>query len=164
MLTYWLFKVLEFEMANPGQDGNVDNDPTANPDHRMAHVVEQRHAEVEEIRTIEQEGGFRALNDVNHEGSVLGHEGVIGMAVDGVRDGDEIRVQRVRDGEPDLEANWPATQGVDAAQSEKTIPSSPKVNKKPSWQGTFASRKSSTAPLNPKHSRNFTTGASGGSH
>jgi hypothetical protein len=28
------------------------------------------------------------------------------MAVGGVRAGDEVHVQRVRDGEPDLEAAW----------------------------------------------------------
>jgi hypothetical protein len=36
--------------------------------------------------------------------SVLGNQGVIGMTVEGVRAGDEIRVQRVRPGDEDLEA------------------------------------------------------------
>ncbi|KAG0645401.1 Aquaporin-1 [Hyphodiscus hymeniophilus] len=119
VLAFWMFKALEYEFANPGQDADVENDPTRNPNHQMAHIVEKRHAEVAQIRAIEQEGGFRALNNVGQQGSVLGQQGAIGMAVAGVRDGDEIRVKRIRKGEPDLEANWPATQGVDAAQSEK---------------------------------------------
>lgn len=150
-------------MANPGQDGDVDNNPTANPDHPMAHIVERRQAEVEEIRAIEHQGGFRALNEMDTQKSVLGKKGVVGMALDGVREGDETHVQRIRpDGEPDLEANWPATSGVNGAQNEKTPPS-PKHSKKSSWVGTFAS-KSSTAPLNPKHSRNISAAQSEGSH
>jgi hypothetical protein len=100
-------------MANPGQDGDADNNPTTNPNHPMAQILEQRKAEVEEIWAIERKGGFKTLSDTHIQGNVLGNEGVIGMAVDGVREGDEIRVQRVRpEGEPDLEANWPATQGI----------------------------------------------------
>jgi aquaporin related protein len=157
VVTYWLFKALEYEMANPGQDGDTENDPTQNPDHKMAHIVQERKAEIEEIRAIEKEGGFSALNDVSAEGSVLGHEGVIGMAVEGVRDGDEVHVQRIRDGGQDLEANWPATQGVDAAHLERTHSDSTKISQKTPPAGTFGSRarafsssKGSTAQLNPK--------------
>ena len=108
---YWVFKALEYEMVNPGQDGDAENDPTQNPDHEIAQTVEERQAEVAEIRAIEEEGGFAALTDVSAEGSVLGQEGVIGMAVGGVRDGDEVHVQRVRNGEPDLEAAWQPPKG-----------------------------------------------------
>jgi len=93
-------------MANPGQDGDVENDPTQNPDHEIARVVEQRQAEVEEIQAIEEEGGFDALSDSSAEPSVLDSEGVVGMAIGGVRDGNEAQVQRKREGEQDLEAQW----------------------------------------------------------
>jgi aquaporin related protein len=93
-------------MANPGQDGDIENDPTQNPEHEIAQVVEQRQAEVEEIQAIEEEGGFVALTDISAEPSVLDAEGVVGMAVGGVRDGDEVQVQRKREGEQDLEAQW----------------------------------------------------------
>jgi aquaporin related protein len=89
-------------MANPGQDGDIENDPTQNPDHEIAQVVEQRQAEVKEIQAIEEEGGFDALTDISAEPSVLDSEGV----VEGVRDGDEIQIQRNREGEEDLEAQW----------------------------------------------------------
>lgn len=77
---YWLFKVLEYEMANPGQDGDEENDPTKNPDHEIAQIVEERQIEVQEIQAIEEEGGFDALTEGNSAApSVLGHEGVVGM-------------------------------------------------------------------------------------
>jgi hypothetical protein len=85
-------------MANPGQDGDVENDPTQNPEHELAQVVEQRQAEVEEIQTIEEEGGFDALADIGAEPSVLDSEGMVGMAIEGVRDSNEVQVQRKRGG------------------------------------------------------------------
>jgi hypothetical protein len=91
-------------MANPGQDGDIENDPTQNPEHEIAQVVERRQAEVEEIKAIEEEGGFDALTNISAEPSVLDAEGVVGMAMEGVRDGDEAQVQRKREGEEDLEA------------------------------------------------------------
>jgi len=109
---YWLFKLLEYEMANPGQDGDVDNDPTQNPEHEIAQIVEERQIEVEEIQAIEEEGGFDVLTERSAPPSVLGSDGVIGMAVDGVMAGDEVHVHRVRSGEPDLEAQLPATGGI----------------------------------------------------
>jgi aquaporin related protein len=39
---YRLIKILEYEMANPGQDGDFENDPTQNPNHEIAQVVEER--------------------------------------------------------------------------------------------------------------------------
>jgi aquaporin rerated protein, other eukaryote len=127
VLAYWLFKALEHEIANPGQDGDFEHDPTQNPDHEIAQIVEERQAEVEEIKAIEEEGGFEALNDISAEGSALGSEGVISTAVEGVREGDEVRVQTGREGEPDLEAAWLATQGVDAAHLEKMLTNFPKL-------------------------------------
>jgi aquaporin related protein len=150
VLAYWLFKAFEYEMANPGQDGDVENDPTQNPEHEIAQIVEERQAEVEEIKAIEEEGGFEAaLHDISAEPSVLGEEGVIGMTVDAVREGDEVHVQRVRDGECDLEAAWPATQGVNAASAQveashlSNSPGPKKVTKQRSFAGSFSSKKGS---------------------
>lgn len=116
VLFYRLIKIMEYEMANPGQDGDFENDPTMNPDHELARVVEERQAEVLEIQAIQQAGGFQTLKDsmLVEQPSVLGDQGVIGMAVEGVRAGDEVHVHRVRRGEEDLEAQWPATRGVEA--------------------------------------------------
>jgi aquaporin related protein len=97
VLFYYLIKILEYEMANPGQDGDVENDPTQNPDHEIAAIVEERQAVVEEIRAIKEEGNFQNLTN---NGNVDGE----GVALEGVRKGDEVRVQGVRSGEPDLEA------------------------------------------------------------
>ncbi|KAB8356346.1 hypothetical protein FH972_023930 [Carpinus fangiana] len=52
---YKMIKVLEYEMANPGQDGDVHNDPTQNPEHELAQVVQEREAEVQEIQEIQEE-------------------------------------------------------------------------------------------------------------
>lgn len=67
---YRLMKILEYEMANPGQDGDYKTDPTQNPNHELAIVQEERAAEVEEIQIIEEEGGFENMEvDV---GSIAG--------------------------------------------------------------------------------------------
>lgn len=50
-------------MVNPGQDGDPDTDPTRNLNHRLARLKDDRQAEIDEIRAIEQEGGFRTLKD-----------------------------------------------------------------------------------------------------
>lgn len=52
---YKMIKVLEYEMANPGQDGDVHNDPTQNPEHELAQVVQEREAEVQEIQELKEE-------------------------------------------------------------------------------------------------------------
>ena len=109
---YWLFKVLEYEMANPGQDGDEENDPTQNPEHEIAQAVDERQTEVEEIRNIEGNGSFRNSTDISATPSVLASEGVIGMTMDGVRAGDEMNVRRHRSREPDLEAQLSATGGI----------------------------------------------------
>jgi hypothetical protein len=49
--------------VNSGQDGDLENDPTQNPDHDIARVMDQRQAEVEEIQAIEREGSFGQLAD-----------------------------------------------------------------------------------------------------
>lgn len=71
-----LMKVLEYEMANPGQDGDDEADPTKNPDHPLAGVVAERGAEVEEIQAIEDEGGFENMNEdvASIRGSVIDEE------------------------------------------------------------------------------------------
>eukprot|EP00388_Colpodella_angusta_P047077 GDKK01071599.1.p1 GENE.GDKK01071599.1~~GDKK01071599.1.p1 ORF type:complete len:170 (+),score=15.90 GDKK01071599.1:70-510(+) len=101
-------------MVNPGQDGDVENDPTQNPDHEIAQLVEERAEEVQEIQAIEEQpGGLSALLDgqLSVEGSVLNEDGVVGMAFEGVREGDEVVVKRKRSGEPDLEAQWTKEEG-----------------------------------------------------
>ena len=40
---YKFIKMLEYEMANPGQDGDELNDPTKYPDKRAA-IIEERHS------------------------------------------------------------------------------------------------------------------------
>lgn len=59
---YQVMKVLEYEMANPGQDGDPENDPTQNPEHEIAQAVDDRAAEMEEIQAVEEEGGFDQLS------------------------------------------------------------------------------------------------------
>lgn len=106
---YKLIKILEYEMANPGQDGDIGNDPTQNPEHEIAQVVEERQAEVEEIQAIEEQGGFDALSD--------GPSGrpSVQASVDGTRrrarsprNEDEVRVKRTSRFSEDLEAQWPS--------------------------------------------------------
>jgi aquaporin related protein len=36
VIFYMFIKILEYEMANPGQDGDFENDPTQNPNHEIA--------------------------------------------------------------------------------------------------------------------------------
>ena len=48
-------------MVNPGQDGDFETDPMRNLNHLLARIKEDRQAEVDEIRAIQQEGGFRTL-------------------------------------------------------------------------------------------------------
>ncbi|KAI9055798.1 hypothetical protein LZ554_000738 [Drepanopeziza brunnea f. sp. 'monogermtubi'] len=64
---YKLNKILEYEMVNPGQDGDAGNDPTQNPDHEIAQAVEERALAVEEIAAIEEQGGF---DTISTDGSV----------------------------------------------------------------------------------------------
>jgi aquaporin related protein len=105
-------------MANPGQDGDVENDPTQNPDHEVAQNVEKRQAKVEKIHAIEQEGssavpthsldkataaGFKKNGDLNLERK---------PAPD--RRGGERSGENVVGGgaQPDLEAQWPGSAGL----------------------------------------------------
>lgn len=39
---YKFIKVLEYEMVNPGQDGDEQNDPTKNPSHEVAMTFHER--------------------------------------------------------------------------------------------------------------------------
>ncbi|KAG0647455.1 Aquaporin-1 [Hyphodiscus hymeniophilus] len=107
---YVLFKALEYEMANPGQDGDEENDPTVNPGHEIAQAAEERQAEVEEMRGVKEDGGSDVLATGKSSGtpSVLGREGVVGMAVErGEGEGDEQHVVRSRSRDWDLEAQSP---------------------------------------------------------
>lgn len=67
LVFYKLIKILEYEMANPGQDGDDLNDPTQNSDLEIAHVVEEREVEVEEIQAVEAEGGFDSISIDSHD-------------------------------------------------------------------------------------------------
>ena len=40
---YKFIKMLEYEMANPGQDGDDANDPTKNPNHEIKQVHEAKY-------------------------------------------------------------------------------------------------------------------------
>jgi aquaporin rerated protein, other eukaryote len=60
---YQLMKILEYEMANYGQDEDVENDPTQNSDLEVAQNVQEREVEVEEIQAIEEEGGSAVPTD-----------------------------------------------------------------------------------------------------
>ena len=40
---YKVIKTLEYELANPGQDGDSGNDPTQNPNHDVNQVHEQKY-------------------------------------------------------------------------------------------------------------------------
>ncbi|QSZ29820.1 hypothetical protein DSL72_004338 [Monilinia vaccinii-corymbosi] len=55
VLLFRLIKVLEYEMANPGQDGDPENDPTQNPEHDIAQNVLEREEEVNEVSNLERE-------------------------------------------------------------------------------------------------------------
>lgn len=99
---YRLMKILEYEMANPGQDGDSKMDPTQNPSHELAIVQEERAAEVEEIQIIEEEGGFENMEVDLHglSGSVetdVRAAGALAVA-------DEATGSPGRFKEPDLEA------------------------------------------------------------
>lgn len=88
-------------MVNPGQDGDIDNDPTQNPDHELARVNSERAAEVEEIQAIEEEGGFEKLNEQSADPSIKRDES------DSERQIEDSRVMdRGRELRTDLEAQW----------------------------------------------------------
>ncbi|CZR55123.1 related to aquaporin [Phialocephala subalpina] len=90
---YRLIKVREYEMANLGQDGDYEKDPTKNLDHEIAAKFEERQA-VEEIRSIEEAGGFHTLtNDDEEEAS---HEGDRSTPVIGKKKSMKVRIHRVR--------------------------------------------------------------------
>lgn len=114
VIFYRLIKILEYEMVNPGQDGDFENDPTKNPNHEIAQVVEVRQAEVDEIQAIQQEGGFQSLRDSTLINTlpVVSDQGVSEKPVADIRAGDKVEVQQLRipEGEEvDLEAQWEAT-------------------------------------------------------
>lgn len=62
-----LFKALEYELVNPGQDGDEGNDPTRNEELEVARLARERAAEVEEFGRVEQSGG--GLDSLSESGS-----------------------------------------------------------------------------------------------
>jgi aquaporin related protein len=112
---YQLMKILEYEMANPGQDGDAENDPTQNPEHEVAQNVEERQAEVEEIQAIEEEKSSPVQTDSLDDVTVAGFKdnGDLDLKRKPARPGNEHAVQDVGGGgfPRDLEAQWPASAG-----------------------------------------------------
>lgn len=51
-------------MANPGQDGDVETDPTRNLLHVLARVNSDRRVEIEEIIAVRSAGGFGNESEV----------------------------------------------------------------------------------------------------
>ncbi|CZS88153.1 hypothetical protein WAI453_000567 [Rhynchosporium graminicola] len=104
---YKLNKILEYEMVNPGQDGDVENDPTKNPDHHVAQAVEERAMEVEEIRAVENGGGF---DNLSTDGSVAALDPSV-MEADPAADLDKHLSNSKRSASgtkrDDVEAQWP---------------------------------------------------------
>lgn len=103
---YKINKILEYEMVNPGQDGDDANDPTQNPDHEVAQAVEERAIEVEEIAAIEEEGGF---DNISTDGSVAAAIMEENASADlDAHVGAETR--KIKSGQKeDVEAQWPGT-------------------------------------------------------
>lgn len=100
---YRLIKVLEYEMANAGQDGDHENDPTKNPEHEVAAKFEERQAVVNEIRAIEEAGGFHTLTDDEGDDTrAPDSDPVSSASTSGKKESMEVRIHRVRT--PDLEA------------------------------------------------------------
>ena len=107
---YKLNKILEYEMVNPGQDGDAANDPTQNPDHEVAQAVEERAIEVEEIQAVEEQGGF---DNLSTDGSVASLDPAV-MEADPVADLDgHVRGAKTKANggvlKEDIEAQWPNT-------------------------------------------------------
>merc|ERR1711939_1041615 len=107
---YKLNKILEYEMVNPGQDGDAANDPTQNPDHEVAQAVEERAIEVEEIQAVEEQGGF---DNLSTDGSVASLDPAV-MEADPVADLDgHVRGAKTTTiggvHKEDIEAQWPNT-------------------------------------------------------
>ena len=112
---YQLMKILEYEMANPGQDGDAENDPTQNPEHEVAQKVEERQVEVEEIQAIEEEKSSPVQTDSLGNVTVTGFKdnGGLDLKRKSVRR-DEQLVQNVGGGgvSRDLEAQWSGSAGL----------------------------------------------------
>lgn len=110
-------------MANPGQDGDAENDPTQNSELEVAQNEEEREVEVEEIQAIEEEGESAGRTDSLDNVTVTGfrpngdlelQRKPAGVAYQG-------KVQNVggREINSDLEAQWPpGSSGTGLSSSE----------------------------------------------
>ncbi|KAK6582990.1 hypothetical protein PZA11_004066 [Diplocarpon coronariae] len=111
---YKLNKILEYEMVNPGQDGDERNDPTQNPDHEIAQAVEERAIEVEEITAIQEAGGF---DNISTDGSL--NAGTM-MNADPAADLDAhvgSGTRKLSTGQKeDIEAQWPESSHAEGRQ------------------------------------------------
>lgn len=124
---YQLMKVLEYEMANPGQDGDAENDPTQNPKHEVAHNVEERQIEVEEIRAIEEEESSAIPQDSLDDVTVAGFKQNSNLDSNRkpvpARQGDERKFQNTGGGQaqPDLEAQWPGSAELSSSRPAEIL-------------------------------------------
>ena len=123
---YQLMKILEYEMANPGQDGDVENDPTQNPEHEVAQTVEERQAEVEEIQAIQEEESSAVPTDSMDNVTVAGFKDNGDLDLrrkeltrNQVRGENEIQVQNTgrNEAQLDLEAQWPGSTGLSSSDT-----------------------------------------------
>lgn len=96
---YKLNKLLEYEMVNPGQDGDEENDPTQNPDHEVRQAAEERAIEVEEIREFEENQGQSAFDPDMREADVA-------MDLDGHEGAETTKINAGH--KEDVEAQWPS--------------------------------------------------------
>jgi hypothetical protein len=71
---YHLMEVLEYEMANLGQDDHPNADPTQNPHHELAQVQGDREAEGDEMQAIEEEGGYESVLEEAQSVGVTGED------------------------------------------------------------------------------------------
>ena len=123
---YQMMKILEYEMANPGQDGDVENDPTQNPEHEVAQTVEERQAVVEEIQAIEEEESSAVPTDSldNVTGAGYQHNEDLDLRREEltrkqVRGENERQVEDtgLKEAQHDLEAQWPGSAGLSSSET-----------------------------------------------
>ena len=56
--------MLEYEMANPGQDGYTKNDPTKNPEKRQA-ILQEKRKQRPESRALDQYCVLKSVSSVH---------------------------------------------------------------------------------------------------
>ncbi|KAB8305176.1 hypothetical protein EYC80_004466 [Monilinia laxa] len=87
-----LIKLLEYEMANPGQDGDPENDPTQNPELDVAQNVQEREAEVQEAE--DEKSWYKNGPSVESSERSRSDSSPIGIRGGMSGEGDDIEAQR----------------------------------------------------------------------